>query len=256
MLEQTKPATDEYAVMIDARDALDVDRRRPRPSNGPATSTAGKADCTSGGRLTDEARDAARRHARRPARRRRVAISRARSRCPRSPRLLQEALDDWSRCAPLLRTLSQHARSRARRRRRPFRSSARRWRRCRAPITGSTARPTSITSSWCARRAAPRCRRASGPIRWSTRAAPTICSVPRDDVPVAERGVRHRSRGEVAVITDDVPMGTTPREARAAHQAADAGQRLVAAQPDSRRSSRRASASTSRSRRPRSRRSR
>jgi homogentisate 1,2-dioxygenase len=38
-------------------------------------------------------------------------------------------------------------------------------RRCRAPTSGPTARPTSTTWSWCARRAAPRCRRASGPIR-------------------------------------------------------------------------------------------
>jgi fumarylacetoacetate (FAA) hydrolase len=30
---------------------------------------------------------------------------------------------------------------------------------------GATARPTCITSSWCARRATPRCRRASTPIR-------------------------------------------------------------------------------------------
>jgi hypothetical protein len=36
---------------------------------------------------------------------------------------------------------------------------------CRAPTSGPMARPTSITSNWCARRAAPRCRPSSGPIR-------------------------------------------------------------------------------------------
>ena len=42
MFEQTKPATDEYAVMIDARDPLDV-APPARPSSGQATSTAGNA---------------------------------------------------------------------------------------------------------------------------------------------------------------------------------------------------------------------
>jgi catechol 2,3-dioxygenase-like lactoylglutathione lyase family enzyme len=36
---------------------------------------------------------------------------------------------------------------------------------CRAPTSGPMARPTSITSNWCARRAAPSCRPNSGPIR-------------------------------------------------------------------------------------------
>ena len=53
------------------------------------------------------------------------------------------------------------ARRMARTRRRAVRcasTSTTRIRRCRAPISGRTARPTSTTSSWCARRAAPRCR--------------------------------------------------------------------------------------------------
>ena len=40
--------------------------------------------------------------------------------------------------------------------------------------------------------------------------------------------------GEVAVVTDDVPMGTTAPRPRAAHPARHARQRLVAAEPDSR----------------------
>ena len=121
-------------------------------------------------------------------------------------------------------------------------------------ITGSTARRTSITSSSCARRAAPRCRRASGPIRSSTRAAPTICSVPTDDVPVASEEFGIDLEAEVAVITDDVPMGRGGRGGRRSHPPADAGERLVAAQPDPGGARERASASTSRSPRPRSRR--
>ena len=56
MLEQTKPATDEYAVMIDARDPLDVHGRGPGRRVDRVTSTAGSRD---------ETRDAEGRHARR-----------------------------------------------------------------------------------------------------------------------------------------------------------------------------------------------
>jgi fumarylacetoacetate (FAA) hydrolase len=55
---------------------------------------------------------------------------------------------------------------------------------------------------------------------------------PMDDVPVASEDSASTSRREVAVITDDVPMEPT-RCGAGAHQAVDAGQRLVAAQPDS-----------------------
>ena len=56
---------------------------------------------------------------------------------------------------------------------------------------------------------------------------------PTDDVPVPSEEFGIDLEGEVAVITDDVPMGDDAAEAQASHQAADARQRLVAAQPDS-----------------------
>ena len=42
MLVQPKPATDEYAVMVDTRDALEIGDRPRRRSSGRATSTAGR----------------------------------------------------------------------------------------------------------------------------------------------------------------------------------------------------------------------
>ena len=64
MLEQSKPATDEYAVMIDARDALEI-------TPGRAGRRMGRLRRQLEGQ--NEARDAAQRLARRPAGRRRVA---------------------------------------------------------------------------------------------------------------------------------------------------------------------------------------
>ena len=77
---------------------------------------------------------------------------------------LQSALDDWAQVSPKLEALARASRSRERSRASPF---ARRiaHRRCRAPINGRTARPMSIMSRWCARRAAPKCPKASGAIR-------------------------------------------------------------------------------------------
>ena len=53
-----------------------------------------------------------------------------------------------------------------------------------------------------------------------------------DDVPVASEEYGIDLEAEVAVITDDVPMGTDARRGARPHSPADAGQRLVAAQPD------------------------
>ena len=77
---------------------------------------------------------------------------------------LRDALDDWAAAEPRLagdrRIRSKPAAS-------PTCRSIRRNapRRCRAASAGPTARPTSITWRWFANRAAPRCRRRSGPIR-------------------------------------------------------------------------------------------
>ena len=108
-------------------------------------------------------------------------------------------------------------------------------RRCRAPITGWTAAPTSITWSWCARRAARKCRPRSGPTRWSTRAARTTCWALATTCPSRDEAWGIDLEAEIAVITDDVPMGTGADAAAGAHQTTHAGQRLVAAQPDPRR---------------------
>ena len=53
----------------------------------------------------------------------------------------------------------------------------------------------------------------------------------RDDAPFGDTAWGIDLEAEVAVITDDVPMGTSAADAAGAHQAAHAGQRLVAAQP-------------------------
>ena len=87
-------------------------------------------------------------------------------RCVGGPRTLQAALDDLGRGGA-----AAARRSADRSRAGGIAHVAVRFptkcveRRCRAPTSGRTARPTSITSSWCGRRAAPRCRPASGPIR-------------------------------------------------------------------------------------------
>ena len=106
-------------------------------------------------------------------------VSRDLTRCLLVPGIaptLQAALDDWSAVAP---RLAERAAALELSPRLPTSwpsTSRSARRRCRAPITGSTAAPTSITSNWCARREARRCRPRSGPIRWCTRAAPTTCS--------------------------------------------------------------------------------
>ena len=133
MLVQSKPATDEYAVMIDARDALEITRRRRRKWSGPATSTAGKAKMklatlrngSRDGQLVVVSRDldpgaaACRRSPRRC--RRRSTIGRAARRCCAKSRESLEQGSAPARCISI---------------------SSARWRRCRVPISGSTARRT------------------------------------------------------------------------------------------------------------------
>ena len=158
-----KTETDEVAVMIDTRDALDIAAmpagvefdgyvKSWRPARDEAGGRIMKlASLKEGGRdgtLIVVDRDLKRavradRHRADPAEgARRLGERRAQAR---------------ARCARQLRDDKAPARSSST----PTRSR----RRCRAPINGPTARPTSSMSSWCARRAAPRCRRASGPIR-------------------------------------------------------------------------------------------
>jgi len=64
---------------------------------------------------------------------------------------LQAALDNWSRHEPALRALAATLETGDGAR--LIKSSA--FRRCRAPISGPTARPMSITSNWCAGRVTP-----------------------------------------------------------------------------------------------------
>ena len=191
-------------------------RRGRRASSGRATSTAGRRA------RRDEARDAEGRHAATAGWSSSAATSPAPCRAGQVAPTLQAALDDWARCAPRLEAIASTPRARrARDGVMPFDPAAGAWRRCRAPTTGSTARPTSTTSSSCARRATPRCRRASGPIRWCTRAARTTSSGRRTTCAVASEEYGIDLEAEVAVITDDVPMGVTGARGRARpHQAA------------------------------------
>jgi hypothetical protein len=78
-------------------------------------------------------------------------------------RTLQRALDDWTFIAPQLDAIYQELNRGGGRRSFDF-EPATAWRRC-APSSGRTVRPTSTTSSWCARRAAPRCPPRSGKTR-------------------------------------------------------------------------------------------
>jgi hypothetical protein len=130
-----------------------------------------------------------------------------------SPAGCSSALDDWNFLAPQLDDLYQTLNEG--RRDTPSRSTrASAWRRCRAPTSGPTVRPTSTTSSWCARRAAPRCRRvldrpADVPGRLRRLLGP--CDDPIV-CPSEDWGIDFEA--EVAVITGDVPMGTTPDAGR------------------------------------------
>ncbi len=128
VLEPGKPATDEYAVMIDTRDALEIDGGRQERRVAwlrrqleivrvkLATLKRGGRD----GRL--------------------ALVSRDLTRCLLVPGIaptLQAALDDWASVAPRLADRRRDTRTERRRTRTSCRSTPRSARRpCRAPITG------------------------------------------------------------------------------------------------------------------------
>ena len=95
-----------------------------------------------------------------------VVVSRDLTRCSEVghiARTLQAALDDWEQ---LRRVWLRSQKDWKPERNHPCGfMNTRPPRRCRAPISGPTVRPMSITSNWSARPATPRCRRRSGPIR-------------------------------------------------------------------------------------------
>ena len=132
MLVQSKPATDEYAVMIDARDALEITPSRAGGGVGRLRR-----------QLEGEMKLAtlAQRHARRPARRRESRSDAGARRCRRSRgrcRRRSTTGRDACRCCATRPSRSRRARCTSA----PFRSGSRSWRRCRVRITGSTARRT------------------------------------------------------------------------------------------------------------------
>ena len=171
MYEPAKAATDEYAVMLDARDALEmgeaaaavevtayadswkVDRRPGQGAQGP------------GRRRVAHAMKLASLKAGRDGRL--VVVSRDLARCTPGRR---HRADLAGRARELVGGGAAPAQAGRGSGGGPDRGAGRSTRapaprRCRAPTSGSTARPTSPTSSWCARRAAPSCRSASGPTR-------------------------------------------------------------------------------------------
>ena len=186
-----------------------------------------------------KAGDAAGRHAGRRARRRSARRARLRARRGRRAHA-QAALDNWDRTAPALAALA--ARLEAGGAAEPLDARAL-ARRCRAPTNGSTPRPTSITSASCAR------------LRGSRR---ETLGTPSADVP---RRLERAARPHRRHPPPDAGAGPTsrPRSARAGRHArrdarrgrraarapAHARQRRHAAEPRPRRSSPRASASSS-----------
>ena len=133
MLVQSKPATDEYAVMIDARDALEITAGAPRKWSGPATSDSWKTNEMKLATLRNGSRDG-----------QLVVVSRDLTRALPVQKIaatLQEALDNWARCAPLLREVCGIAGAGQCRRALHFKSIVR-SRRCRVRISGSMARHT------------------------------------------------------------------------------------------------------------------
>ena len=128
---------------------------------------------------------------------------------------LQAALDDWTRIAPHLARRSARASNSARSLSSAF-TSMTPCHRCRAPISGRMARPMSIMSSWCAKRAA----REMPESFWTD---PLIYQGgsdsflgPRDPIGMADEAYGIDMEGEVAVIVDEVPMGASTDEAREA----------------------------------------
>ena len=145
---------------------------------------------------------------------------------------LQAALDDWQRLAPASRRAGANRSTTAPCRRRASTSTTR-IRRCRAPTSGPTARPTSTMSSWCAKRAAPRCR----PSFWTDPliyqgGSDSFLGAARPDPSWPTRPGASTSRREVAVIIDDVPMGASARRGARRDPPGHAGQRRQPARPD------------------------
>ena len=94
-----------------------------------------------------------------------VVVSRDLTRAVRASGIaetLQQALDDWDRKAPALAASFPRSWPTALPRAPSISTRAIARRPCRAPFNGPTGRPMSIMSRWCARRAAPKCRKVSG----------------------------------------------------------------------------------------------
>ena len=202
MLVQSKPATDEYAVMIDARDALEI-----TPA-AQAVEWAGYVDS-----WKEQMKLATLRNGSRDGQL--VVVSRDLTRALPVPHIaatLQEALDDWAR-----------VRAAAARRR------ASRWSRARvtaafafdvdrahgaAAARVSLGRRLGLRESRRARAQGARRRDAGELLDRSAGLPGRLGRFPRrrrEDVPVPSEEFGIDLEGEVAVITDDVPMGTTPR---------------------------------------------
>ena len=123
---------------------------------------------------------------------------------------LQHALDNWAEIAPGSKRSTPMCSTK------PCRAnastSARRIRRCRAPINGPTARPTSTTSNWSARRARRSARELlSRPVDVPGRQRQLPCPARRH--PLGDTKWGCDMEGEIAVITDDVPMGVSKDDA-------------------------------------------
>ena len=90
---------------------------------------------------------------------------------------------------------------------------------CHGPTSGGQERLRQPRGAGAQRRAAPRCRTASGTIPRCTRGLGQLpVAAPGPIVMGSEEwGIDFQS--EVAVITDDVPMGTSPQSGRQPHQA-------------------------------------
>ena len=132
---------------------------------------------------------------------------------------LQHALDDWTFMAPQLQDLYDALNQGKARHAFEFDPTGA-WRRCRAPTSGPTARPTSTTSNWCARRAMPRCPRPSGPIPLMYQGGSDDFLGPTDDAVLRfARNGASTSRPKSRSIVDDVPMGTDARRGAGAASA-------------------------------------
>ncbi len=127
-------------------------------------------------------------------------------------------------------------------------TSTTRIRRCRAPINGPTARPTSNH-----RRAGQEVARLEMPPNVATdplmyQGGSDSFLAPRDPIRAADEAWGIDMEGEIAVIVDDVPMGATRRARRGSDPPGHAGQRRQPAPAGPAGTRRRVLASSSRSR--------